>query len=442
MSPSPVKGEGLLGFFRAPAGLCPAAEFHRLDDAFDRYDIGGLTHVDVVLLRRVEDRMVGGGHFFVKALVDVFRLPVVHIKILDHLEVGDGYAARVTEEVGDDVDAVLVEDLIGLGGRGTVGELGDDLRPDPRGVFLGDHVFQCRGEENVHVQFEELRIADRLRAREAADRGGLRLVLRNGFPVEPAFVHDATFRVADGDNLGAEPRLREEGRVEAGVAETLDGDRCLRQVDPQLMGRLANREEPTAGCRVAAAGGAAKCEGLPGDGAKLVPAGDLRKLVHHPGHHLRGGVDIRGRHILLRADDPSDLVDVGPAQPLLFTLGHLLGVADHAALPAAQRQVEQGTLPGHPGGQRADGVYGLIGMETDSTLAGSLGVVVLDAESLEYLYRSVVHADRNRNVEFARGHPQDRLNTGIQMEYLCALVELPLCYCKRINLGHKLFLSF
>ncbi len=59
--------------------------------------------------------MIGGGHFFVQALVDILRLPVVHIKILDHLEVGDSHAARVAEEVGDDMDAVLVEDLIGLG---------------------------------------------------------------------------------------------------------------------------------------------------------------------------------------------------------------------------------------------------------------------------------------------------------------------------------------
>ena len=30
--------------------LCPAAELHRFDDALDRHDIGGLAHVDVVLL--------------------------------------------------------------------------------------------------------------------------------------------------------------------------------------------------------------------------------------------------------------------------------------------------------------------------------------------------------------------------------------------------------
>ncbi len=158
--------------------------------------------------------------------------------------------------------------------------------------------------------------------------------------------------------------------------------------------------------------------------AELVLAGDLRILVHHPGHDLGGGVDVRRRHVLLRADDPPDLVDVGPAQPLQFTLGHLLGVADDAALAAAEGQVEERTLPGHPGGQRADGVDGLVGMEADSALAGSLGVVVLDAESLKHLQRAVVHADRNRNVKFARRNPQDRLHAGIQMEYLCALIEL------------------
>ena len=68
-------------FFGSKDGLCPAAELHRLDDALHRHDVGGLAHVDVVLLRGVEDRMVGGSHFFVQALVDILRLPVVHIKI-------------------------------------------------------------------------------------------------------------------------------------------------------------------------------------------------------------------------------------------------------------------------------------------------------------------------------------------------------------------------
>jgi hypothetical protein len=122
------------------------------------------------------------------------------------------------------VDAVLVEDLIGLGGCGTVGELGDDLGPDPRGVFLGDHVFQGRREEDIHVHFEEFRIADRLRAREVADRGGLRLVLCDGLPIKAGVAQDAALRVADGDDLAAKHRLREACRIVAGVSVTLYGD--------------------------------------------------------------------------------------------------------------------------------------------------------------------------------------------------------------------------
>jgi len=45
--------------------------------------------------------------------------------------------------------------------------------------------------------------------------------------------------------------------------------------------------------------------------------------------------NIRRRNVLLGADDPPDLTDVAPAEPLQLALGHLLGIADDAALAAA-----------------------------------------------------------------------------------------------------------
>jgi hypothetical protein len=105
-------------------------------------------------------------------------------------------------------------------------------------------------------------------------------------------------------------------------------------------------------------------------------------------------------------------------------------------------QIEERAFPGHPGGQRPDRVNGLVGMETDPPLAGPLGVVVLDAESLEDPDRAVIHTDRQGHVKFTHGYPQDRLHTRIQMEYLCALIELLLCNCKRIHFGHKILPPF
>ena len=81
-------------------------------------------------------------------------------------------------------------------------------------------------------------------------------------------------------------------------------------------------------------------------------------------------------------------------------------------------------------------------VEADSALAGSLGVVILDAESLEHLEGTVVHPDRDRDVQLARGDPEDCLDAGVQTKNLRTLVELLLCYGKwvQLRLCHKLLL--
>jgi len=96
--------------------------------------------------------VVGPGHPGVELLSDLFDVPAVPVDVLDHLEVGDGDASGVAEEVGDDVDPLIVEDLIRLGGGGAVGELRDDLRLYPGGVLLGDDVLEGGDDQDVDVE--------------------------------------------------------------------------------------------------------------------------------------------------------------------------------------------------------------------------------------------------------------------------------------------------
>ena len=73
--------------------------------------------------------------------------------------------------------------------------------------------------------------------------------------------------------------------------------------------------------------------------------------VHDPGHGLRIGVNVRRRNVHRGADDGKDLARVTARHALQLALGHALGVADHPALGAAERNVDGGRFPGHPGGQ-------------------------------------------------------------------------------------------
>ena len=69
-------------------------------------------------------------HLKISMTVSYTHLDVYKRQVLYHLEVGDGDAAGVAQEVGDDVDPLLGQHLVGFGRRRAVGQLGDDARSE------------------------------------------------------------------------------------------------------------------------------------------------------------------------------------------------------------------------------------------------------------------------------------------------------------------------
>ena len=117
---------------------------------------------------------------------------------------------------------------------------------------------------------------------------------------------------------------------------------------------------------------------------ELLPP-DRFVLVQHPEHVLGVGHDVGRRDVPEGADVLGDGPDPAPAQPFLLPLAEVVRVADDAALAAAERDVHDGALPGHPHGESAHRVDGLERMETDAAFARTAGIVVLDAEAAEDL---------------------------------------------------------
>ena len=252
--------------------------------------------------------------------------------------------------------------------------------------------------------------------------------------IEPIGLVNPALAVAHRHDFKPQQFLAQAVREHASVAVALDRGGRLPQVDAQHHGGLAHAHHRAARRRVAAALRPAQAQRLAGDDAELVVALQETKLVHHPRHDLRRGVDVRRRHVLFQADNAPDLPHVGTAQPLQFARAHRLRVADDPTFAAAQRDVHHGALPRHPRGQRAYRVNRLRWVEADAALGGAARVVVLHAKTLEHFDRAVVHAHRQAHVQFAQRLAQQCVQAGVELQHLGRLVQLLLRDEERVHL--------
>src|SRR5262245_54340955 len=88
--------------------------------------------------------------------------------------------------------------------------------------------------------------------------------------------------------------------------------------------------------------------------------------VHHPRHDLVVRVDVRSRYVFFRSDGIDDLRDVAPSERLELTFRHARRIADHATLAAAEWNMRNGALPGHPGRECGDLVERDVGVISDA----------------------------------------------------------------------------
>ena len=155
--------------------------------------------------------------------------------------------------------------------------------------------------------------------------------------------------------------------------------------------------------------------------------------VHHPGHDLGIGVDVRGRDVLLGTDEDPELGREPSRQPFQLTLGQLLGVDSHAALAATERDTHHGALPGHPHGEGLDLVQVDVLVVPEATLGGAAHDVVMHPIAREDAHRAVVHLHREVALELPLGLPQDQAHAGIKVEQLRCAVELSLCHMPGVD---------
>ena len=122
----------------------------------------------------------------------------------------------------------------------------------------GDLVLERGRDEDVALDLEDLLVRDRLRAGEADDRAVLGLPGDDALDVEPVGVVDAARRVGDGDDRRAVLGDHQLRRDRAGVAEALDDDSGVIEVDVQVARGLCDAVDRAARRGLVAALGAAE----------------------------------------------------------------------------------------------------------------------------------------------------------------------------------------
>ena len=254
---------------------------------------------------------------------DLVARPEEPSEVLHPLEVRDGDAAGVREDVRQDRDPALGEDLVRLERGRAVRALGDQPRAQPRRVVRRDLVLARREHEDVAVELEQLLVRDPLARRRslrasrarARTRGARR---RRG----PLRVVDAARDVGDRDHGRAAARRAPSAAMPPTLPKPCTTQRCSASVQPSRSHARAitiTTPAPVASWR--------KTEppieiGLPGHDLRHGVAALHRVRVHHPGHRLLVRRHVRRRDVLLRADDRQQLRREAPREPLELAERH------------------------------------------------------------------------------------------------------------------------
>ncbi len=232
--------------------------------------------------------------------------------------------------------------------------------------------------------------------------------------------------------IGEHPR-----RDRADVAEALDDDARALGVDSEPRHLVERDDRDAAAGRFDAPARAADLERLAGDDARRVLAHVHRVGVHDPRHVLRRRVDVGRGHVFVGPDHFDQLGGVAARDPFDLRHRERRRIAGDAALSAAERQVDDSALPGHPEGQRGHLVERDAGMEADAALGRAAREVVLHAIARVHLDAAVVALERDREDDLPRGMGEDRLDPGVEVEQRRSLVEVGDCVAENADFARR-----
>ena len=163
-------------------------------------------------------------HDFLQSRIHFFGVPRQALLVLHPLEIADGHAAGVRQDVGQHGDAARARISSACG---VVGPLAASatMRALIASALCSVMTFSsAAGTRMSHFMVSSSSLRDARCAGHADDGAGALLVTNRFDRIDAARIGDAAARVADRDDLALSSRAKRRAAVRAGVAESLNGD--------------------------------------------------------------------------------------------------------------------------------------------------------------------------------------------------------------------------
>src|ERR1700730_17892328 len=251
-----------------------------------------------------------------------------------------------------------------------------------------------------------------------ADECAVALVIyRKGIDVDAMVVEQTTSACGNANDLVPSP-MHEAGGIRAHIAKTLNDHSGLLWTHAVSLQGLATDDHQSTSRGFSASMGAAQFERFPGDHGRDRMADMHGVGIHDPGHDLLVRVDVRTEDIFFWTQHLHQVRRVASGEPLEFTLGHLVWIANHPAGCAAEGDIYHRAFPGHPTGECPRLVKSYVGAVTQATLGRPTIDGVLHPESGKCLQRSIVHLYRYVHDDLAGGIAQDLPQAVVELELL------------------------
>ncbi len=326
--------------------------------------------------------------------MDIVQRPVITGPILRPFEIRHDDAPRIGQDIGKDLHAVGHENGIG-GRRGrAVGQFEQNPRLYGRRVLLANLILQGTRGKDVAIAFEQRfvgHLLGRAVGRRPGDASGFPLEVHDDVGIEPFGVVEGRLGVGDTDD-SVPVVVKQAGAMEGCVAESLNHDPGFFRFQAEAFLEVAQHQIPAASGCVVTAQRAAQHDGFAGDHGGRRMADDGAVFVGHPSHDHGVGVDVRRRDVAIGAHEAGERPRIGATQAFQFGVGQRCRIDADTAFGAAERQVGNGALEGHPEGQGDDLVHGHGRVIADAALGRTAGIVVTAAPGGKGTERTVVHA--------------------------------------------------